>query len=245
MQCVVLAGGLGTRLGQLTRAVPKNLVNAAGRPFADHHLELLARQSIRHVTYCIGHLGSLIRDHVGDGSRFGLTVDYVDEGAALLGTGGALRLALDQGALAEKFFVTFGDSYLTTSFPAVWAAAEASRPSALMTVFRNNGKWDASNVVYRNGKVELYEKSRADAAAIGMEWIDYGLLVLRKQLIEEGIRPGEGADLAVLCNRLSIEGRLAGYEVDERFYEIGTVSGLRDFEAYIAGRVAEKRSGQG
>jgi NDP-sugar pyrophosphorylase family protein len=233
MQCVVLAGGLGTRLGQLTLDVPKTLVSVAGRPFADYQLELLARQSISRVTYCIGHLGKPIRDHVSDGSRFGLSVDYVDEGDILLGTAGALRLAFDQGRLSESFFVTYGDSYLPISFADVWRAAEVARPDALMTVLENEGKWDASNVIYKDGRVQLYEKGCANAPAIGMNWIDYGLLVLRKQLVDTGIPPGKRVDLGAFCNRLSLDGRLAGYEVRQRFYEIGTLRGLADFETWI------------
>src|SRR5260370_40089666 len=112
MQCVVLAGGLGTRLGARTRDVPKGMVRVAGEPFVQRQLALLADQGFSRVVLCIGHLGSQIRDFVGDGSRWGLEVDYADEGEELQGTGGALRLAFDAGLLDDRFAVLYGASYL-------------------------------------------------------------------------------------------------------------------------------------
>lgn len=230
MQCVVLAGGLATRLGSLSSGTPKSLVKACGKPFIDYQLALLARNGIDRATYCIGHLGEQIRAHVGNGDRFGLRVDYVDEGDKRLGTAGALRLALDTGALDDRVFVTFGDSYLPIFFRDVWAAAESVRPRPLMTVFRNEGRWDGSNVILQDRRVRLYEKGRQDTKAIGMAWIDYGLLVLERHHIETMIPAEMPFDLSDVCHRLSLAGVLEGFEVFTRFYEIGTPQGLADFE---------------
>ncbi|MEO5337921.1 MAG: NTP transferase domain-containing protein [Magnetospirillum sp. WYHS-4] len=233
MQCVVLAGGLGTRMLPRTEATPKTLLEVSGAPFASHQLRLLAGQGVRRVVYSIGHLGQQIRAFVGDGRRFGLEeVCYVDEGDCPMGTAGALRQAMESGALAERFFLLYGDSYLPTALAPIWAAADGH--PALMTVHRNEGRWDASNVVFRNGRVVLYEKGRPDAAAIGMDHIDYGLAVLTRGTASE--IPAGRQDLADFYHRLSREGRLAGYEVAERFYEIGSPAGLAELEAYLGHR---------
>lgn len=232
MQCIILTGGLGTRLYPLTHQVPKTLVEVAGRPFADYQLSWLAKQGVRDVVYAIGHLGKMIRDFVGDGSRWGLSVTYADEGERLRGTAGALRLAVDLDLAAPTFLVLYGDSYLPIDIPPVWKAAiQSCLP--VMTVFRNDGRWDSSNVVFSEGRVQLYEKGRSDAAKIGMRHIDYGLSVLQRPLIEEFVPSGQVMDLSTIFHRLSIDGRLLGFEVIQRFYEIGTHQGLAELDTFL------------
>jgi NDP-sugar pyrophosphorylase family protein len=231
-QCVILAGGLGTRMDRWTTQIPKAMIPVAGRPFADLQLELLAFQGVTDVVYSVGYLGSLIRDHVGDGARFGLRVRYVDEGSVLRGTGGALRLAADEGALDERFLVIYGDSYLPIDVGPVVASFV---PPALMVVYENGDRFDRSNVVFEDGRVVLYDK-RAEPAPPSMTFVDYGLSMFTRRVILERVPPGEVVDLADVCHRLSIEGLLAGFEVTERFYEIGSPDGLQQLEALVAAR---------
>lgn len=232
MQCVILAGGLGTRMWPDARTVPKTLLPVAGRPFAGWQLSWLAAAGITSVVYSIGHLGQQIRDYVGDGSYWGVAVDYVDEGPQLRGTAGALRLAADSSVLAEDFLVLYGDSWLQVNPAAVMLAARASPMPALMTVYDNAGRWDGSNVIYAAGRVVTYRKGVADPPP-EMHWIDYGLLAFRRHLIVSAIPPHGRSDLAPLCSRLADDGRLAGYEVSERFYEIGSPTGRVEADAWL------------
>lgn len=234
MQCLILAGGLGTRIDRLADGLPKSLISVAGRPFIDHQLEWLAAGGVDQVVISIGHRGAAIRAFVGDGGRWGLTVVCIDEGGDLLGTGGAVRLAVDRGVMAPGFFVLYGDSYLDVELSRVWAAADAGR-KPLMTVFHNRGRWDRSNVVFRDGRVEMFEKGRDDAAEIGMDYIDYGLSVLTTKVVDERIEPGRPTDLAEVYHRLSRDGGLLGFEATRRFHEIGSPEGLADLEAHLAG----------
>jgi prepilin-type processing-associated H-X9-DG protein len=243
LQCVILAGGLGTRMRPLTETMPKALLPVLGVPFADWQLRHLAAQGVDRVVYSIGYRGEMLRDHVGDGSRCGVRVTWVDEGTRLRGTGGALRLALDQGALEHAFFVLYGDSYLPASMAEVERAWRASGAPALMTVMRNEGRWDTSNVVFADGRVALYDKSRPASRRAEMRWIDYGLSILTRQVIDDGIEAGAQADLAGLLRDLSRAGRLAGLEVAERFYEAGSAEGLRDLEAYLSATPTRPGSG--
>jgi NDP-sugar pyrophosphorylase family protein len=230
---VILAGGLGTRVAAIAPSVPKALIPVAGEPFAAHQLSLLAHGGVREVVYCIGHRGDAIRGFVGSGERWGLEVQYVEDGETLVGTGGALRRALDAGTLESAFFALYGDSYLPTDYPAVWAAFTAARAPALLTVFRNEGRWDTSNVLFENGRVVLYDKRREDPRSTSMVHIDYGLSVLTRQVVERLVPPGARTDLADVYRTLSLEGQLAGHEVHQRFYEAGSPSGLQDLEAYL------------
>jgi NDP-sugar pyrophosphorylase family protein len=233
LQCVILAGGAGTRMRPATEEMPKALLPVLGRPFCDWQLDLLASQGVERVLYSVGYKGEMIREHVGDGSRWGLRVDCVDEGERLRGTGGALRLALDLGKLEEAFFVLYGDSYLPIDLAAVERAWEATDLPALMTVFRNEDRWDASNAIYSDGTVELFDKSRPPDRVGDMKWIDYGLSVLTREPVAQWCPPEEVSDLADLMHQLSIKGQLAGFEVTERFYEGGSPEGLRELEEYL------------
>jgi NDP-sugar pyrophosphorylase family protein len=232
-QCVILAGGLGTRMRLFTDEIPKALIPVNSVPFVDHQLRWLAAHGVETALFCIGHRGRQLRDHVGDGSRFGVRVCYVDEGEHLRGTAGALRLALEEGALEESFLLTYGDSYLPVDFGEFARAFDRSDAAAMMAVFRNRGLWDRSNVIVSDGRVALYDKRRSDAAAAGMEYIDYGLSAMRRSVVEERVPPGVSFDLADLLHDLSIEGRLAAYEVATRFYEVGSPQGLADLERFL------------
>jgi len=225
MQCVILAGGLGTRMRPLTETCPKTLLPVAGRPFAYHQLHWLGAQGITEVVYSIGHQGELIRRYWDQEPSPVAKIRYVDEGEQLRGTAGALRLARDQGVLDERFFVIYGDSFLPVEFAPVWNAFESSGQPALMIVLRNEGRWDRSNVLYENGKVALYDKT----AAPGMQYIDYGLSCFRRDVLDDSTQ----SDLAALFHELSLQGKLAGFEVHDRFYEIGSPAGLRDLERYL------------
>ena len=232
MQCVILAGGLGTRIKGRSGDLPKALIPVLGKPFIVYQLEWLARQNVRRIVLSIGHRGAAIARAVGDGSQFGLSITYCDEGEDLRGTGGALRLAADRGLLDAGFFVLYGDSYLPIELAPLWHKSESGRV-ATMAIMRNRGRWDRSNVVYRDGKLLLYDKSAGDAAENNMEYIDYGVSVLRRGIIMENIGANDVSDLSTLLNRLSRDGRLRGHEVFERFYEIGSPQGLEEFEDHV------------
>ncbi len=241
MQCVILAGGLGTRMWPETRTVPKALLPVAGKPFAAWQLSWLARSGLGSVVYCVGHLGEQIRAYVGDGASWGLTVRYVDEGDQLRGTAGALRLAHDEGVLAEDFLVLYGDSWLQIDPATVLREARERPEPALMTVYRNEGRWDASNVLLDGTRVARYAKGLA-APPPEMRWIDYGLLAFRREVIGERVAAGGPADLAPLCTALAAEGLLAAMVAGRRFYEIGSAAGRDELEAALAaGEAAQGR----
>jgi NDP-sugar pyrophosphorylase family protein len=231
MQCVILAGGLGTRMRPLTDTCPKTLLPVRGRPFAWHQLQWLASQGVDEVVYCIGHQGEMIRRYWDSQASPVRSIRYVDEGEQLRGTGGALRLARQQEALDESFLVIYGDSFLPVEFAPVWKVFKTSGMPALMTVLRNEGRWDRSNVIYENGRLILYDKQTDPR----MQHIDYGLSAYRRELFDQ--KP-EVFDLAMLLHELSLQGRLAGFEVSERFYEIGSPQGLADLEHYLEIREA-------
>jgi NDP-sugar pyrophosphorylase family protein len=236
-QVLVLAGGLGSRIETVAGGRPKALIPILGEPFARHQLRLLASQGISEVVYVIGFRGDQIRSEIGDGSAFGLAVSYVDEGDRLHGTGGALRFAHDLAALDDVFGVVYGDSYLPVELGPVWAAFEESGCPALMTVLRNEDRWDRSNAVFAGGRVISYDK-RPQSRDARMQWIDFGFSVLRRDVVET-IPSGAVCDLADVFHDLSMRGALAGFEVGTRFFEVGSAEGVAELEAYLQQREAD------
>ncbi len=226
----LLAGGLATRLAAVTRDIPKAMVEVAGRPFIDHQLDLFHRHGVRDVVLCLGHLGEQVETHVGSGAIHGLRVTYSHDGPELLGTGGALRRALP--LLGDLFWVIYGDSYVDIDFAAVLASFTSARTSALMTVLRNDDQWDRSNVIFEKGKLVCYDKRRHDAK---MRHVDFGVALLTRAAAEK-IPPARPFDLADLYTRLVAEGQMAGFEVSNRFFEIGTPASLRETREYLGAK---------
>jgi NDP-sugar pyrophosphorylase family protein len=230
----ILAGGLATRMRPHTEQIPKSLIDVHGRPFAARQLECLAQRGVRQVVLCIGHLGAMIRQVIGSGEQFGLQVRYSDEGSVLLGTGGALRRALP--LLGERFMVLYGDSLLECDYRSVERHYLESGRKGLMTVYRNEGRYDTSNVLFADGIIRMYDKVRRVPE---MRHIDYGLGALSAQAFH-GIADGARVDLAAIYQNLLSQGELAGLEVFERFFEIGSPSGLADTRRYFEAKESMK-----
>jgi dTDP-glucose pyrophosphorylase len=223
----ILAGGLATRLRPITDRIPKALVEINGEPFIAHQLRLLHARGIRRVVLCLGYLGEMVREFVGDGQAFNLTVEYSFDGPTLRGTAGAIHQALPM--LGNAFFVLYGDSWLPCDYKEAGQVFADSGKTGLMTVFRNDGRWDSSNVEFAEGRVLAYDKKDRTPR---MHYIDYGLGVFRKQAFET-LPAGSVYDLAALYQDLLARGELAALEVKERFYEIGSASGIEELAAVL------------
>ena len=229
MQCVILAGGLATRMRPRTLTAPKSLLEIAGRPFIDWQLARVREDGYDEVVLCVAYLGELIKNHVGAGDRFGLRVLYSDEGSTLLGTCGALRRALP--LLADEFLVTYGDSYLPFDYASpLKMLLENHDCDGVMSVFKNVGRWDASNVRTDGTWVIAYEKGTDDPA---FDHIDYGALALRRSVVAP-LREGAQGDLATIQRELAGQGRLRAMVAHERFYEIGSSKGLVALDQYLS-----------
>ncbi|MEY2510282.1 MAG: N-acetyl-alpha-D-muramate 1-phosphate uridylyltransferase [Verrucomicrobiota bacterium] len=223
----ILAGGLATRLRPTTEKIPKSLIRVAGQPFLAHQLRLLQSAGIRKVVLCVGYRGDMIKQEFGDGRNFGVELSYSFDGPELLGTGGALKKALP--LLGPNFFVLYGDSYLPIDYAAPARAFVASGKLALMTVFRNQGRWDTSNVWFQDGAIMSYSKKERTPE---MQYIDYGLGILDSNAL--ALSPeGKAFDLADLYRDLIGRNELAGFEVEQRFYEIGSPEGLAELDAML------------
>jgi NDP-sugar pyrophosphorylase family protein len=223
----ILAGGLATRLRPITEKIPKSLVPVAGKPFLAHQLELLHARGIRHAVLCIGHLGEMIQREFGDGNAFGLQLDYSFDGPKPLGTGGAIKRALP--LLGDEFFVLYGDSYLPVEYRPIAEFFQHSGKLGCMTVYRNEGRYDTSNVVFRDGEIAVYDKKNRPPE---MRHIDYGLSLFKAAAFDS-YSIGQPFDLAEVMGQLVREKQLAGYEVRERFYEIGSPAGLNELEMLL------------
>jgi len=225
----ILAGGLATRLRPITERIPKSLIEIAGKPFICHQLDYLQNQGVDRVTLCIGYLGEMIKDVVGDGAKWKIDISYSLDGPVLLGTGGAIRRAAP--LLGDEFFIMYGDSYLPIDFRDVQNTFIGAGKPSLMTVLRNRNQWDKSNVIYGHGCIIEYNKHNNTS---DMDYIDYGLGVINAKVLSD-IELGISFDLAEMYHFLSIREQLSAYEVHERFYEIGSRVGIAETESYLLG----------
>lgn len=231
----ILVGGLATRLRPITETVPKSLIKVNDEPFIVHQLRLLKSKGIQRVVLCVGHLGELVQRAIGDGSAWGVQIEYSFDGPVLLGTAGAIKNALPK--LGDSFFVMYGDSYLPCDYAAIAQDFEASSSRSrgvlgMMTVFRNEGKWDTSNVEFEAGKILAYSKTNRTPT---MHYIDYGLGVFRAEAFQS-LAADKTSDLTELYAELLRRDQLAAFEVQERFYEIGSAAGLRETAEFLAAK---------
>lgn len=228
-QCAILAGGLATRLRPITEKVPKSMIRIKDRPFLSYQIDLLRKYGVLEIVLCVGYLGEQIEEYFGDGRKFGVRIKYSYEREQLLGTAGATRNAI--GLLGDGFFVLYGDSYLDVDYGLIGRYFLTAGLPLLLTVFKNHNNWDKSNIVFKDGVVKLYDKKHQIPQ---MEYIDYGLAVLSKKVVAD-VPQGKPADLADLYKKLAAENKVAGLEVHNRFYEIGSMGGLKEFEELLRG----------
>lgn len=234
MQVAILAGGLATRLGGLTKDQPKSLVRVSGKPFLEYQLEFLRRGGIEDVVLCTGHLGEQIESYFGDGAKFGVKIEYSRE-RKLLGTGGALKNA--EALLQEEFFTLYGDSYLFLDPGVIMSYFKSHDSPALMTVYKNCDQYDRSNTAIAGNRVKAFSKREKTP---DMLYIEYGMNILRKRALD-AIPEDAPFGLDELFQRLAKMGEILAFEVKERFYEIGSPQGLRDFEYFVRETAAQSR----
>jgi len=223
----ILAGGLATRLQPIFRETPKSLINICGKPFIDWQLKLLSRSGVEKVVLCTSYKSEMIEDYVGDGSKYGIEVNYSKDGPIQLGTGGAIKKATQ--TLEEKFMVLYGDSYLPIDYKAVQSAFENVDEVALMSIYKNNNEFDRSNVHFAFGKVKNYSKTSNSSH---FNYIDFGLSFFNKNVFDR-YSFDENFDLSDVFSALCKANQLAAYEVQQRFYEVGSISGISGFTDYI------------
>jgi NDP-sugar pyrophosphorylase family protein len=223
----ILAGGLANRLRPITETIPKALVTIAGAPFIVHQLRLLHSAGLRRIIICAGYLGEMIEAEIGGGASFDLRIEYSFDGPRLLGTGGALKRALP--LLGGRFFVLYGDSYLPIDYRKAALAFATGDKAGLMTVYKNEGRWDTSNIQFEAGQILRYDKKQRTPE---MRHIDHGLGILRAESLASW-PDNESFDLADVYQHLLSENQLSGYEVTERFYEIGSPQGLAELDAFL------------
>jgi MurNAc alpha-1-phosphate uridylyltransferase len=224
---VILAGGLATRLRPLTETIPKALLDINGEPFIAHQLRLLKSKGISEVVICMGYLGEQVVSFVGKGENFGIKVVYSQDGNSLRGTAGAIKKAVP--LLPESFFVLYGDSYLDTNYSAVQKTYELANKLALMTVYKNDNHWDKSNIEFFDGSIHLYDKQQLTSR---MHYIDYGMGIFNKTVFNN-VSENEPYDLADLYKQLLKQNDLAAHEVFQRFYEIGSLTGMEELKHYL------------
>jgi len=228
---VILCGGLATRLGDVTSKNPKCMISIAGQPFIFHQIHQLLRQNISEIFLCLGHLGDKVEQYLQTKSYPGLDIHYIYDGEQLLGTGGCIKNAITY--LPEEFFILYGDSYLDINYAEVYNTYLFSEKSALLTIYKNQGLWDSSNVEMENNKIKLYSKKNINN---NMAYIDYGLSIISPKVFDK-INLDIPFDLSVIYEYLSKRKMLASFEAKNRFYEIGSKKGIVELDNYLNNKI--------
>ena len=227
MQVVVLMGGLGTRLGA---DIPKSMVDVRGVPFFHYQFDIMRGAGFRKFVFCVGKGAEEIEEYFGDGSDFNVEIVYSYDGDHLLGTGGAVRKALP--LLEQNFMLIYGDSFMDVNYFDIIVKYLQSECWSLMTIMKNNNKYDVSNIECNNGIILDYSK---DKPSLFMEYIDYGISIFNRSIFSAW-PPDTKFDLSEVFTFLVKNHELASHIVGRRFYEIGTPAALQEFKDYANNR---------
>ncbi len=224
---MILAGGLGTRLRPLTENIPKPMVQVAGKPFLDYELRFLLKNGFQKFLICAGYKSKVIEDYFHGGDALKISISYSKEPDQLLGAAGALKNATS--LLEPEFMVTYGDSFLRMDYAQFIDDFHSLGKLGTMAVLENHNQFGKSDLKVQNGLVTKYDKSGTDPE---LTWINFGATLLQKialEYIPEGRAVGEEEFYGKLIKR----NELAAFPTFDRFYEIGTVSGLREFQKFL------------
>ena len=229
MQCLILVGGLGTRMSDICRDIPKALLPVGSRTFLEWQLEWLALCGVTEAVLAVGHQGELIQEHLARSPQRGNfpKLKYSFDGDALLGTGGAIANAAP--LLNDDFLVTYGDSFLFLNVRALFREHLGGKHAVTFSIYQNENHFDVSNVEYTNGRLSLYDKKQRTSA---MHHIDYGMFALNKMKFLENTPEGS-FDVADYLRDRSLSGEMAPFLVDQRFYEVGSPNGYESFCALL------------
>lgn len=225
-----MAGGLGTRMSRFTSSIPKALIPVNGEPFVRLQLRNLQSYGVDEVVICTGYLGELIEDEIRNSSPVNMRVSCVPDGPHLLGTGGSLRMLAERHMLDSSFLYTYGDSYLTIDHGEIYRSFDGARYDALMTVCENSAGHETSNAEVISGRVALYRKG---SPTIRMKWIDYGLSVIKRDVVTSMIAPNMSTDISAMFHQLSVSSRLQAAISESRYFEIGSETGLTELESFL------------
>jgi len=226
--CVVLAGGLGVRLRALTNGlVPKVLAPVNGEPFLAHKLHSLAEMGVTDVVLLTGELGEQVEHYVSAQSFAGLRVSCVPDGPTLLGTGGAIARAAS--SLPDEFWVTYGDSLMSTNLAEAETRRAALSLDAIITVFKNDNQLQPSNICVEGDILTAYSKSKQDERFC---WIDLGLLYFQRSAFDT-VSTQHPTDLVDVLAPLVAARRVLAWHEKARFWDIGTPQALRDTEEWL------------
>jgi N-acetyl-alpha-D-muramate 1-phosphate uridylyltransferase len=222
---VIICGGLGTRLQLSFPDLPKSLIMINSMPFVHHQLLLLKSKGFEKIYFCLGHLGTVIEEVVGNGKANGLNIKYSYDGEQLLGTGGCIKNALPI-IEEDNFFTIYGDSYLDINYYLIQHEFIKNNKLALMTVYKNNNEFDKSNVEYNNGKILDYNKATTNK----MQHIDYGVSIFNRKAFDKFTGK---FDLQDVFRSMLQKNQLLSYVAKNRFYEIGSLNGIKELSEYL------------
>jgi len=208
VRAMILAAGRGERMRPLTDSVPKPLLPLAGRPLIEYHLEALGAAGIREIVVNLAWLGSMIREALGDGRRFGVHIRYSDEGEAALETGGGIFKALPLLG-DEPFLVVSGD--IRTDYPFAAQLGRLAAQDVAHFVLVPNPPY------HPTGDFAL----SADRVMLDGERLTYANIGVFRPEFFAGCTPGKFA-LAPLMRRWVSAGRVSGELYAGRWHNIGT-----------------------
>ena len=230
-QAVILAGGRGTRMRPITDTRPKPMVEFHGRPFLEYVVEMLREQGFERVLLLLGHLPEVIQDHFGDGSTFGVEVDYSVTAPDDL-TVSRVQTARDR--IEDCFLLLYCDNYWPMRMDDMWRWFRQLEVPAMVTVYANRDRYrpGKDSVLVEDGYVRAFDKTQT---VPGLQGVEISYAILTKPVLDLLPAEDELFELA-LYPQLARRGELGAYITDHRYYSVGSLERLPVTEQFLARR---------
>jgi histidinol-phosphate phosphatase family protein len=228
-QAVILAGGRGTRLAPLTITRPKPMIEFHGRPFLEYLIEFLRGQGFVRILLLLGYLPEVIRDHFGDGSRFGVEISYSVTGA---GDDTGRRLHVARPLIEPCFLLAYCDNYCPIDIDAMWRRFRTSDASAMVTIYANEDGYTRDNVkVDADGFVVAYDKARG---CRGLRGVDIGFLLVRRDAVLDLLPDSNVSFEAAVYPQLVARRHLIAHVTRHRYFSVGDLARLPQTCEFLA-----------
>jgi len=226
-QAVILAGGRGTRMQPITNDRPKPMVPVLGHPFLEYQIRQLKNQGFERVLILLGYLPEVVQDYFGDGSKWGIEIEYSVTAPDQLTSS---RVAAARHLIDRCFLLLYCDNYWPLQMDRLWARFREAKKPGLITVYSNKDGYSRGSVALDGeGHVRIFDRQRLATGLQGVE-ISYAIITdLCLDLLPDHDTLFEEA----IYTPLAAQRRLAAYPTDHRYYSVGSLERLPVTEAFF------------
>ncbi|GHV89655.1 histidinol phosphate phosphatase [Spirochaetia bacterium] len=240
MKTVIMAGGKGTRIAAIASDIPKPMISLCGKPILEYQIDCLKRYGLTDITMVVGHLGHIIRDHFGDGGKFGCSIDYYTE-TSPLGTAGALFEI--ENSLSDDFILVNGDIVFDIDFNRIIDFHQKNRAMATLAAHPNSHPYDSALLLTGDSDRVIRWLNKEDPRQYYKNLGNSGIHILTKKLLAKSTLKTGKVDLdRDILKPLVSSKEIYAYKTPEYIKDLGTPERYKQVSSDIESGLVKARN---